>query len=1434
MIDYINLGRRFIHLGNQEISEDIVYESYSLLDDDREAGLAWDEIIKEKLVVILGEPGSGKSTEFKEQVNKLKINGTYAFYIRLDDLITKSLKENLKTQLVYFLKWQKSKTEAYFFLDSVDESKLSKTTDFEKAIENFRASLTDNELGRSYIFLSSRISEWRTDADVQIVNHLLTKIEEKQVATTGRNYEKPTFPVLKMLPLSKNKVRIFARESGSSNPDLFIDAIDNSHSLEFARRPIDVIDLLNYWKVNNRIGSLTEIMEFNISRNLKETPERAAHETLSYEHARQGAETLAATVVFCRNLNINVPDNARLLDSSSIDSSACLPDNFSDNERKRLFNRPIFDSASYGKIRFHHRRIAEYLAACWLKNRIVDGCPFYTIKELLFESNYDQVIIKPSLAPVTAWLCSIKDIWCSSQIREMVLKSSPQIHLQNGDPGALPNDYKKEVLRAIVKRYENRKIIRLDTDIPSMSRFAVPELTDEISTIFSDKTVTEDIRTEMLRLVSHGKLTGCIDSALALIDNPDESDNVKGYAVAAIRDIGNTEQKNRLLNIVSSWSKIPSSLFWLLFDALFPDGIGKDKLKELFKKLDISSGRGDNHVIYIKSHIEKTLTPEWSYDLLSIFIELIQTTTTLKDGDKQTPISIQYRWIGKLIPFVLLTLFKKGELSSDEIELSVNSLKLFDWISDLCSSNINEIDLLPDAIDQHPSLKTSLFKSRFNKWKEKYGQDIDKWTNILHYKPEVYPKTQDLDWLLDIIRYSEDIVERKIAFLFSNEIWISNYCSIQTYRKVKRAIGNKDKDLIDLFKRYTSHSLVRWVKRNTYYRLPNNYRWAFQKLKYPWWWKKQSVNIIKYFQHKKNQIILLISVLSIVAGKNKDLLYWLLNETHYSTSNNKEDKKSEWELIRKRHSMLISWAARKGCKSAWRDYLPVLPHENQHPNTINRDVDIGLAGIQACIEDGEIKFDNLSKDDEGRLIRYAINDLRDFSPWLKELVKIDEDSVVDILNECIRNEWITNSDNYFGYKIIRDLFYNNDEIFFSLCRNQILELLIVSDLQYYDLLKGIMAKLFKMGNPSILAIISRIAPTRIKSYNVEDKCFTLWMSIWLQLDASNAISFLYKTLSCAGLKADQIMINLCSSLLRDFPKNYPLLKNPDYENPLFMQEFIILVHKHVRPQDDIYHQGSYTPSGRDHAQRFRDDLLNKLSYSEDRTSIAVLKELLTLPEFSSNIDWIKILIDRTIEKHAELSPWNPIDIKIFEKEFEIDPRTDHDLFKIICWRLDELKNDVECGEMPMRKEVHKEDHETILRTWFARKLKERSHNRYTDPQESVTDGEKEIDIKIENPKTDPIIIELKKAENWYYNELVERLNNQLVGQYLRPSNCRYGIYLLGLTDKNNAKCLKKEKQEITFMELVEDLKVEAKQIVDSRDDINDIKVIGIDFTVPDL
>lgn len=449
---FVELNRRFRKLEPSARAEETALESYiaNALSSHR-GTLSWDELLNEKRVVILGEPGSGKSWEFQERARILVNQGEFAFFVRLDHLIDQDLQKVLsETDRTRFNLWRRGGQAAYFFLDSVDEAKLRKISDFHAALKKFSYEIGTSFLQWTRVFLSSRISEWKPLVDgFEFRNSLpLAPFDRHEDQGRSSQIEKPNpeFLVVQIEPLDQEQVELFSKANGVSDVPSFVEALDSAFAWEFARRPLDVSDLIGFWNNNRRIGSLTHMIESDIRSKLR--PREGRDELpLSDAGGHEGVEWLAAASLFSRRFSFCVPDDS-VSSPESLNARDCVPGNWTADQVRALLNRAIFDSGVYGHFRFHHRRVAEYLAGKWLAVRMRNGCHQIELENVLTETVRGRKILRPSMHSIAAWLCSGGEGW-NLFARRLVIETDPGIHLQHGDPASLPVEYRREVLMAL-------------------------------------------------------------------------------------------------------------------------------------------------------------------------------------------------------------------------------------------------------------------------------------------------------------------------------------------------------------------------------------------------------------------------------------------------------------------------------------------------------------------------------------------------------------------------------------------------------------------------------------------------------------------------------------------------------------------------------------------------------------------------------------------------------------------------------------------------------------------------------------------------------------------------------------------------------------------------------------------------------------------------
>ena len=1340
-------------------------------------------------------------------------NRGFAFFVPLDRLVEGPLERALyPADERQFLEWAKKGGQVTFFLDSVDEGKFRKQQDFARALDSFVRGIGLPRIRIVRIVISSRVSEWRIHADrEEIFQRFDLTWPNKQGA--GKSTTKtPEFRVVQLEPLDRSRVRKFAEEIGLENSKLFLEAIDIQHAWEFVRRPIDVADLISYWLEYNRLGTLSELIEFNLSKNLRETQERIQNDPLTPQLSRIGAECLGAAVIFCRRFNFFIPDTIPPADTSgALFAEQCLPGDWSSAMGRAMLSRAIFDAASYGRIRFHHRRIAEYLAASWLAQRMKEGCPYPALEYLLFGHHESRMIVRPSLKPVAAWLAIGNESW-NRRLREQILTSTPDLFLTLGDPQSLPVEYRKSIILNLISRYGGRQRIFLDADPEAMSRMADPALSPLIVTLLEETTTPIDIKLLLLQIIRHGRLHGCLDVALKIIESQNEPGVVKSYAVAAIRDIGDKRTRHRLSEISQRFDRIDNHLCALILEAIYPAAIGAKGLATLLEKTEKVDRYSVDLPWYLKKHLEENLPTEQAADLLQELLRLAQEPPRLRHNGEDTPISDRFCWLGEVIPVVLMHLLKQSKLQNHEIEIAGRALWILRNFRRYDEMNRDLPAEFSSLLDRFPPIRRAYFWICIEETRRKKPDKEPSRISVYDYYDVVRARETDIDWLVKDIRKCPSQQNRSAALIFAINLWHSSKRKRSIKKLIKQSIkGNRE--LIRLSKREFTISILQRF-RNFFY-LRGVYSWD------QIYWKLKN-KIGNRYSKFRSQIWLYRNLKNLRNGKEIYALSGLAREAapedyhHWGTDS--------WLPLKAKRGILIARAAATGWKLSWRKWTPPLPHENLEPNKTDIRVIIGLSGINISWADGDLDFAKIPSQEARLACRYAVNEMNEFPKWLPALAEHHPGTVRDVLSECVRGEWKIPADREHVYEVLSHIRYYGKEISL-LVAEDILNQLKVGDPLHYDVLEAAISILLSTPNPPLLALAT-LATQRLFKYTILDPRFILWIVVLFQVDSNTALKKL-KDLISQGPDPTALIVRICAGL----HSGYPLIENPDYLSSKVMSEFIPLVYRYVNVEQDIdrTHGGAYTPTARDHAQEFRSGLIERFSRTPGREVDDVLRSLSADPLFTQYRDYILHLVEKRAEQLSESPPWNPRDNREFMQEHETSPHSAYELFKIACNRFTSIKDEVERGDISSRYDLHPDDKEDRLRSWLARQLRSLSKGHYNVPQEEEIDLEQKPDLRLEAPGIAPVSIEVKWADNWSLSKLMEGLCDQLVGKYLRAADSNYGIYVLGYKGERNYWLKGENGQKLAFNELVQQLEKTARGLEKDHTDAICLKVFGIDF-----
>ena len=322
----------------------------------RDTDAIFAEFENEAVIILLGDPGMGKTTFFREASNT-----TY-------------------TTVRRFLVDPQVPTSGTLFLDALDEYRTIVTGQDTSA----EVAKTLCSLGKPKFRLSCRAADWYGALDQEVL---------RAASASGR------VVVLELCPLTRDEI-LDAVQEIIRNPDDFLNEaeaaglgklLDNPQTLELVARA---------WRTDKKPRNKFEAFEIGVFELVKE--KNAQHvsrgvPTIDPTNLRKAAGAIASTILLSNSAGISRTEPA---DSAGFVRLSVVP--YSNSfELDAALRRRLFRSSEVDRFEPIHRTIAEFLAAEDLATRITNGLPIERVMALICGTDGKPV---SSLRGLFAWL----------------------------------------------------------------------------------------------------------------------------------------------------------------------------------------------------------------------------------------------------------------------------------------------------------------------------------------------------------------------------------------------------------------------------------------------------------------------------------------------------------------------------------------------------------------------------------------------------------------------------------------------------------------------------------------------------------------------------------------------------------------------------------------------------------------------------------------------------------------------------------------------------------------------------------------------------------------------------------------------------------------------------------------------------------------------
>ncbi|GAA0888894.1 hypothetical protein [Rhodanobacter soli] len=1408
-----NIHRTFFDLPTDESSD--IDQVEFLANFSSEGRLTWAQLLESDRVLIVSEAGVGKSYECQRQQQQLWHEGESAFFVELAVLATDPLESQFSAEeKCRFDSWLSAQTErATFFLDSVDELKLTQGS-FELTLKRFAKALAGH-LARTRIVLTTRpiavdrdlVYRWLPMPppvevfvpETYFANVAMRVDSRKDQANASKV---PQWRFVALSPLNEQQMRTLATIEGIAEPAPLLQAIESQNAHDFAKRPLDFIELCGDWKAYSRIRSHREQVSHNIEVKLRPRGDRRERLALAPERAREGTERLALAALLTRRFTIwRGQDRDRARGDSALDPSKILAD-WTDDELKTLLERPLFGFATYGRVRFHNRSVIEFLAAERLRGLLHKGMSTLTLKRLLFVTTpVGLPIVKPTMQPVAAWLAPHYPA-----IRAEVLQRDPSILLRYADPGSLDLAMRTEALQQYVVVYGTGGWRGQHVPALQIRRLASPDLAPVIERLWAQGIENPEVSETLLELIGAGKLTTCADIAHAIAIDTDIDVRGRMDGLLALSELGDA----RLPHIFNQFSVAPAAWPAELVSAtiahLFPSHMSVTQLLEALTRLQPKPREIGGIPTLLPLAIAKARLGEGQLALLRTgLMALIEPSCSWHDQHYRIAAQRQ-----DLVPALLVA-------SRLQLAAHMAGPELFDSIVLAWHLAEHDVHGSEDAKTLRSALSGAEAKEReavfwaqdrlIQRWHPSKNQVA--WHRLSHFQdhpPFDISVARDSAWVLaGLATTTRPVDERGVLFELGMQFAHAGADRLDELKALVPLVA----DAPELAERLGQTIVA--IERPA----PEPAWMREQQLRSETWRRKQAKHLASW-----------------------QLLWRELIEDPDSAFAPDRINNTTWNLWRVmsneiRDQDVIGWnrgfiervfnretadRLRGAMKDVWRQDRPTVKSERslEGRNSYLMRWSMGLAGIYAEAEDPDWAT-TLSAEEVDLAARYALLELNDLPVWIDALIQVRPAVVETLIGRELLDELNDENDRY--SMLLQHIERSSPRVI-QLFLDRIRAWLqgVLSGRADTTLLLGKLGRVAQLlldyGTVEDGEHLRASALARLQG-EIQQNEVLFWLPILLNLDLATGVDVMERLAEPVSPAPHTAMTEWFAAMFgdrgsRNIGDLYALGSNPS-----LLLRLARLAYQHVRFEHDVEHSGVYSPSARDHAEHARSALGNALLNAKGAEAWAAKLQFSKDPLVADFRDRALAIAKEKLAEEWDAALFDEAGVVRLERECDFAPVTRVEMAALLEDRLADL-DDLLLQDTSPRELWRSISQERVVRREVARALQHMARTAYIVNQEAVTGDEKETDIRLcSTASPQEGVIELKLAETEYsVKDLSEALEVQLLQKYLAPEHRRVGCLLISIATNRQWRH-PSDGHLMDITEVVALLNTQAKRLVDA-------------------
>lgn len=533
---------------------------------------AFNELVNIPCLVLLGEPGIGKTNELRKSsiINQksLELSDTQVYHDELNQYSDELRFINNVFNDLNFLDAKKKNSPYILFLDSLDECKIRIDT----ISEILAKELKNNYWPNLFFRITCRTAEWS--------NYLENALNDIYGEQNVKCYE--------LSPLRRKDV-IIALKENSIDEQKFFDEIYLRGVQPLTIKPITLNFITNLFIKNKTLPSSRKeiyerglellIDEPNLSRKESKIPRK-----FSNTHKLITAQRIAAVMLLCNRSSICLRnDNQNNFETDIFIEDLCGKETIGNEEIeiteelvKEILNTGLFVLHSADKLGWFHQTFAEFLTARYLFQKEL---PEIQLFNLLFQNHNGTVISIPQLNETIGWIVTFRP-----ELFRKIMENDIEVLLLS-DVSLQDDSNKESFINLLLKLFAEEKIF--DTNYSFKSHYHKlnhSNIENQLRQIINDKSRNIAARNEAIDIAERCMIQGLLEDVWQILNNKSESLKIRINAGVAIKNIGieNFIKKMKGILLSDLTEDSEDELKGICLTALFPNFISYE---ELFKVL---------------------------------------------------------------------------------------------------------------------------------------------------------------------------------------------------------------------------------------------------------------------------------------------------------------------------------------------------------------------------------------------------------------------------------------------------------------------------------------------------------------------------------------------------------------------------------------------------------------------------------------------------------------------------------------------------------------------------------------------------------------------------------------------------------------------------------------------------------------------------------